>query len=52
MRWRVGRKPTWRSIAFTSCHGQPVNSERSAAGGGAALGLADGNTMVLTWLVV
>ena len=52
MRWRVGRKPTWRSIAFTSCHGQPVSSERSVAGGGATAGLAEGNTMILTWLVV
>src|SRR6185503_16480133 len=26
MRCRVGRKPTWRSIDLTSCHGQPVRS--------------------------
>ena len=30
MRWRVGRKPTWRSMVFTSCQGQPVSSERAA----------------------
>src|ERR1700674_4463453 len=30
MRWRVGRKPTWRSMAFTSCQGQPVSSARAA----------------------
>src|SRR5215472_16846414 len=28
MRWRVGRKPTSRSIDFTSCQGQPVSVER------------------------
>src|SRR5512132_3831181 len=28
MRWRVGRKPTSRSMDFTSCHGQPVSAER------------------------
>src|SRR5262245_27785684 len=30
MRWRVGRKPTSRSIALTSCHGQPVSAARAA----------------------
>src|SRR5450759_5071956 len=51
MRWRVGRKLTWRSIAFTSCHGQPVSSERSAAFAAAA-GVTYGNTMVRGWLIV
>jgi hypothetical protein len=34
----VGRNPTCRSIAFTSCQGQPVNVPRSIAcdGGGSA----------------
>src|SRR6266852_6042536 len=31
MRWRVGRRPTVRSIALTSCHGQPVSSARACA---------------------
>src|SRR6516162_9640709 len=30
MRWRVGRRPTARSIALTSCHGQPVSAGRVA----------------------
>src|SRR5262249_32776510 len=29
MRCRVGRKPTSRSMDFTSCHGQPVSVERA-----------------------
>src|SRR6476660_3642474 len=31
MRWRVGRKPTSRSMDFTSRHGQPVSAERVKA---------------------
>src|SRR5580692_11589057 len=30
MRWRVGRSPTCRSIALTSCQGQPVSAARRA----------------------
>src|SRR5262249_12856032 len=30
MRWRVGRRPTSRSMDFTSCQGQPVSAERAA----------------------
>ena len=33
MRWRVGRRPTSRSIAFTSCHGQPVRAVRGTGAG-------------------
>src|SRR5258708_34533306 len=29
MRWRVGRRPTSRSMDFTSCQGQPVSAERA-----------------------
>src|SRR5262249_49942628 len=29
MRWRVGRKPTSRNMAFTSCQGQPLRPDRS-----------------------
>src|SRR6266446_3101952 len=29
MRWRVGRRPTSRSMAFTSRQGQPVSAERA-----------------------
>src|SRR5262245_45617807 len=28
MRWRVGRRPTSRSLALTSCQGQPLSSAR------------------------
>jgi hypothetical protein len=28
MRWRVGRKPTRRSMVRTSCQGQPLSSPR------------------------
>src|SRR5262245_36242721 len=31
MRWRVGRSPTSRSIACTSCQGQPVSTELAVA---------------------
>src|SRR6185312_9065071 len=44
MRWRVGRKPTWRRFALTSCHGQPVISDRSELADTTA-GLAEGNTI-------
>src|SRR5579863_4545172 len=41
MRCRVGRKPTSRSLALTSCQGQPVRSPRSGTSSGfvAAAGL-------------
>src|SRR5262245_39088700 len=29
MRWRVGRRPTCRNMALTSCQGQPVRADRS-----------------------
>src|SRR5215813_4458819 len=31
MRWRVGRRPTSRNMALTSCQGQPVRSARGLA---------------------
>src|SRR5580658_10926343 len=40
MRWRVGRRPTSRSFAFTSCHGQPVRSARPGNAGEEAVGAA------------
>src|SRR5665647_3416090 len=49
MRWRVGRRPTLRSIAFTSCQGQPVSEVRSAAG--AAGALARGSSVVRIWVI-
>jgi hypothetical protein len=36
IRWRVGRNPTCRSIALTSCQGQPVSALRSMICGAAA----------------
>src|SRR5438093_2810624 len=44
MRWRVGRKPTSRSMDFTSCQGQPVSGERAtpaATGSAVSRGLMD-----------
>src|SRR6516165_3047362 len=31
-RWRVGRNPTARNFAFTSCQGQPVSAARAVGG--------------------
>src|SRR5581483_2994986 len=47
MRWRVGRNPTPRNSARTSCHGQPLRSSR--AGGASRTGSAPAveKTMVL-----
>jgi hypothetical protein len=48
MRWRVGRNLTWRNMAFTSCHGQPLSAERS--GPEAAAGL-EGEPAGRDWFI-
>ena len=45
MRWRVGRSPTSRSMALTSCHGQPVRPPLRRLSRSGSLG-ALANTMV------
>src|SRR5690349_20812986 len=50
MRCRVGRSPTSRNIALTSCHGHPVFSTRYAA---KPVGLViGGSDMVRVWVIL